>query len=120
MGYFQKKKNLKLNYFLKDNKIIRNLSQISYRLLSYILYSHLFFARLLTYSDKLDKYKPKDMSWGETLNKSFILLKNELLKKGIDSIEIFMNYIFKDLFTKLHEKEFIDKYEYLINFENYL
>ena len=30
--------------FKKDNKIIRNLSKLSYRLLNYILYCHLFFA----------------------------------------------------------------------------
>ena len=33
------------------------------------------------------------MSWGEIINESFILLKNELVKKGINSINIFMNYI---------------------------
>ena len=108
------------NYFFKDNKIIRNLSQISYRLLNYILYSHLFFAKLFTNSNNFDKYKPKDMSWGETLNECFILLKNELSKKGIYSIEIFMNYIFKDLFTKLDKKECINNYEELIDFENSL
>jgi len=106
------------DYFFKDNKIIRNLSQISYRLLNYILYSHLFFAKLLTKSNKFDKYKPKNISWVETLNKSFIFLKNELYKKGIYSIEIFMNYTFNDLFIKLHEKECIDNFEDLIDFEN--
>ena len=30
--------DIDVNYYLKDNKIIRNLSQISYRLLNYILY----------------------------------------------------------------------------------
>jgi len=42
---YDKEKGLnKINkdYFLKDNKKIRNLSQISYRLLNYILYSHFF------------------------------------------------------------------------------
>ena len=109
--------NIDKNYYLRDNKIIRNLSQISYRLLNYILYSHLFFARIFTKNDRFDKYKPKDMSWGEIINKSFILLKNELSKKGIDSIEIFMNYIFKELFEKLHEKNSIDNYKDLIDFE---
>ena len=120
---YKKEKGLptiEMNYFFKDNKIIRNLSQISYRLLNYILYSHLFFARLFTKSNKFDKYKPKDMNWGDTLNECFILLKNELFKKGIDSIEIFMNYAFKELFEKLHEKECIDNYEELIDFENNL
>ena len=40
--------------FKKENKIIRNLSQISYRLLNYILYCHLFFAKLLTQSERFD------------------------------------------------------------------
>ena len=117
---FKKEKGLPLinkNYFLKDDKIIRNLSQISFRLLNYILYSYLFFAKLFTKSNVFDKYKPNDMSWIETLNKSLIILKIELSKKGIDSIEIFMNYIFKDLFTKLKEKKCIDSYEDFIHFE---
>ena len=73
--------NIDKNYYLRDDKIIRNLSQISYRLLNYILYSHLFFARIFTKNDRFDKYKPKDMSWGEIIDKNFILLKNEFPKK---------------------------------------
>ena len=109
--------NIDKNYYLRDDKIIRNLSQISYRLLNYILYSHLFFARIFTKNDRFDKYKPKDMSWGEIIDKNFILLKNELSKKGIDSIEIFMNFIFKELFEKLYEKFSIGDYKDLIDFE---
>ena len=105
------------NYFKKDNKNIRNLSQLSYRLLNYILYSHLFFAKLLTGKEKLDDYKPKNMTWFDTIKECFILLENELEKKGIKEIEIFMNFIFKDLFNKLHDKECINKYEDLIKFE---
>ena len=109
--------NFDKNYYLRDNKIIRNLSQISYRLLNYILYSNLFFARLFTNQEKFDKYKPKDMTWGETINESYILLKKELSQKGIVSIELFMNEIFKELFDKLHEKESITEYRELIDFE---
>ena len=109
--------NIDKNYYLRDNKIIRNLSQISYRLLNYILYSHLFFARIFTKQERFDKYKPKDMGWGEIINESFILLKNELSKKGINSIEIFMNYTFKELFEKLYERDCIDDYKELIDFE---
>ena len=44
------------NYFKKNDKLVRNLSQISYRLLNYILYSHLFFAKLYTgVSENFDK-----------------------------------------------------------------
>ena len=112
--------NIDKNYYLRDNKIIRNLSQISYRLLNYILYSHLFFARIFTNKERFDSFKPKDMSWGEVINESFILLKNELSKNGIDSIDIFMNHIFKDLFEKLHEREIINDYKELIDFEKVL
>ena len=78
------------NYYLKDNKIIRNLSQISYRKFNYILYSNLFFARIFTKQEIFDKYKPKEMKWGEIINESYILLKKELEKKGINSIERFI------------------------------
>ena len=116
--------NIDKNYYLRDNKIIRNLSQVSYRLLNYILYSHLFFARLSTNLERFDRYKPKDkdkdMSWGEILTESFILLKKELEKKEIYSIDIFMNSIFKELFVKLHEKECINEYKDLVEFEKEL
>ena len=109
--------NIDKNFYLRDNKVIRNLSQISFRLLNYILYSHLFFARIFTNLESFDKYKPKEMSWGEVINQSFKLLANELSKKGVKSIEIFMNYIFKELFEKLHDKECINEYKELIEFE---
>ena len=105
------------NYFKKDNKIVRKLSQVSYRLLNYILYSHLFFARIITKTNRFDNFLPEKMKWGETLNECWILLKNELLKKKIKSIDIFMNLIFKDLFYKLHDKECIDDFKDLIDFE---
>ena len=121
------------NFFKKDDKMVRNLSQISYRLLNYILYSHLFFAKLYTgVSENFDKYlpekinkenknnSPEKMSWGETLNECWILLKNELSKKNINFVEIFMNFTFKELYDKLISKECINDYVELINFEDKL
>ena len=105
------------NYFKKENKIVRNLSQVSYRLLNYILYSHLFFAKMVTRTRRFDYYLPRGMTWGETISECLIFLNYELAKKGINSIEIFMNFIFKDLFNKLHDKECIDNYEELVDFE---
>jgi len=109
------------NYFKNDNKIVRNLSQITFRILNYILYSHLFFARLVTKKNNdFDKYLPRGMSWVETLNQCWIILKNELLKENIDSIEKFMSYIFSDLFPILNEGKKIEKYDSLIKFEDKL
>ncbi len=60
------------------------------------------------------------MSWGEIMNESFEILKKELSKEGINSIEIYMNYTFKDLFEKLHDSECITEYKDLIELEKEL
>jgi len=113
--------NTDKNYFKNDKKIVRNLSQISFRILNYILYSHLFFARLVTNKNQdFDKYLPQKMTWAETLNECWNILKNELLKEGIDSNEKFMSYIFSDLFQLLNNEKKIDNYESLIKFEDNL
>ena len=106
--------------FKKENKIIRNLSQISYRLLNYILYCHLFFAKLFTQSEKFDKYLPDGMSWITMIKECFNRLKAELEKKGIKHLEIFMNCVFNDLFDKLHDQECINNFEDLVKFEDEL
>ena len=109
-----------INNFKKENKIIRNLSQISYRLLNYILYCHLFFAKLFNQSERFDNYLPDGMTWITMIKECFTKLKVELENKGIKNLEIFMNCIFKDLFEKLHNHECIDKFEELITFEDEL
>ena len=109
-----------INNFKKENKIIRNLSQISYRLLNYILYCNLFFAKLFTQSERFDNYLPEGMTWITMIKECFTKLKIELEIKGIKHLEIFMNCVFKDLFDKLHNQECINNYEDLINFEDEL
>jgi len=106
--------------FLKDNKIIRNLSQISYRLLNYILYCHLFFAKIFTGSVKYDKYLPKGMTWPTVIKECLNKLKSQLALKDINNIEIFMNCVFKDLFEKLHNQHCIKNHKDLIEFEDNL
>ena len=109
-----------INNFKKENKIIRNLSQISYRLLNYILYCHLFFAKLFTQSERFDNYLPKGMAWITMIKECFTRLKIELENKGIKHLDIFMNCVFKDLFDKLHNQTCINKFEELIKFEDEL
>ena len=60
------------------------------------------------------------MDFVETLSECWIILKNELLKEEIYSIEKFMNYIFTYLFPRLNKEESIDDYDKLIKFENEL
>ena len=106
--------------FKNDNKIIRNLSQISFRILNYILYIHLFFARIITDKRDFDDYLPKNMSWVNTINECWNILKNELLKLNIDSIEEFMHFIFVELLPELNQKNAFDTFNDLIKFEDNL
>ena len=104
--------------FKNNKKVIINLSQVVYRLLNYVLYSNLFFAKLIVNKNDFDACLPKKMNWEEILTESWNVLKNELLNENIDSIEEFMNYIFSDLFHLLNSANIIDKYEDLIELEN--
>ena len=65
--------NIDKNFYLRDDKIIRNLSQVSFRLLNFILYSHLFFARIFTNLERFDSYKPLDNN-KVMINHHFFLL----------------------------------------------
>jgi len=60
------------------------------------------------------------MNFAETLYECWIILKNELSKEGIYSIEKFMNYIFVDLFPILNAEEYINNYDKFIEFEDKL
>ena len=60
------------------------------------------------------------MIWTKVISECWNLLKNELLKENIDSIEDFMHYIFVDLFKLLNSQKKIDDYKELIKFENSL
>ena len=54
---------------------------------------------------EFDKYLPKNMNWVETLYECWNILKNELLKENIDSIDKFMSYIFIDLYPILNKQK---------------
>ncbi len=112
---FEKEKGIFIpdkNSFKIYRKAIRNLTRISFRLLNLILYSHLFFAKLIANKSDFDECLQKGMKWGEILN------ERRNLNIKIDSIEKFMNYIFVNLFPILNKEETIDKYDNLVKIEN--
>ena len=96
--------------FKNENKIFRNLDQISFRLLNFILYSHLFFARLTKNSNEYDKLLSKEIILEERLTECWNSLEKELKKVNIYSIGKFMNYIFVNLYPILNNVENIDDY----------
>ena len=86
--------------FILKNKRIRNLSMITYRLLNFIIYSHLFFANYFNYLDDedLENYcLVNNMSCLEIIEYDWEELKRSLKEELISSIEIFMNQIFPKL-----------------------
>ena len=108
------------NILINNNEIIGNFRHISYRLLNYILYSHLFFAKLITDEIDFDNFLPKGITWMEILEIFWNILEKELSEINIDSIEDFMQNIFVDLFGILNKEKFIYKNENLIKTEDYL
>ena len=60
------------------------------------------------------------MNWEDTIYECWNILKNELLKEKISSIEEFMYYIFVNLFPLLNQEKYIESYENLIKFEDKL
>ena len=109
-----------IDFFRKDSKIIRGLSQVSYRILNYILYTYLLFSKIYNDTKNLDKYLPEKMSWTQVMNECWEMIINELSKLGINSVDLFMNYIFSDLFSALNKHKMITEYYQLIEFEKEL
>ena len=87
------------NRFLQKDKNIRNMSQITYRLLNFLLFNHLFYANCLGYiSNKdLNNYLHEKMSCLDIMKKDWDLLKEALELKNISFIQIFLNLIFKKI-----------------------
>ena len=120
---FEEEKGIQRNdsdFFRKDSKIIRSLSQISYRILNYVLYSHLLFSQIYFKTKNLDKYLPEKMSWTQVISECWNMINYELNKLGINSVDLFMNYIFSDLFSALNKHKIITEYYDLVDFEKSL
>ena len=66
---------------------------------------NLFFARMTTRQNDIDRFLPIEMTRPQTILECWNLLKNELLQENIDSIEEFMYYIFVDLFSALNKEK---------------
>ena len=106
--------------FVQDEQKVRKLSQVGYRLLNYILYSHLFFANCLGFisDEKINSYVCKGMTCIEMLEINWNLLKDALQSKGIQIIQIFINMIFDKIIEKLKNCKELTKNEDREKFES--
>ena len=117
-------------HFLKNKiKKIGELSQISYRLLGFILYSNIFFGEKLGYLQNSQNYLLKNSgilssNSFQLLKECWNLLKFELGKKGINQIQIYLNMIsqkVKELIKNTSDMTKIEKRKFLkTQFNNYI
>ena len=104
----------KKSHFDKLDKPIRNQSQIGYRLMNLILYSHLFTNALFKNDEEI--FASDGCTYLDYIRGNWNKLKKLLEEKGLN-IYIFMNLIFKDLFDYLSKQKQIDSYEQLLKIE---
>ena len=110
-------KKVNIEFLKRQNKKIRELSQISYRLLNFIFYSNIFFGEKLGYLNNSQNYLLKDsgnLNYNvfELLKECWNLLKFELGKTGINQIQIYLNMIYpklKELITNTSDMATIEK-----------
>ena len=111
-------KSIDKDIFEKSSNKIREMSEISYRLLNFILYSFIFYSNIEGFiKDKnMSKYEVKTMTCFDILENNWKFLEQSLNYKNY-KIEIFLNIIFKSIIEKLNKAEnFINKQDE-INFE---
>ena len=109
------------NFYEESNLTVRNLSQIGFRLLNFILYSHLFFSNCLGFisdEDLKNKYLCNGMSCIDMIVANWDLLKDNLQSKYGIIIQIFMNLIYGELSQKIKKCKFIKTNAERENFEN--
>ena len=108
------------DFFEQQNKKIRNLSNIGYRLINFISYSHLFFSFCLgnISEDNMKKYLIENMNILKIIETDWNLLKDSLNQKSIKNIQIFMNMIFKKLSKLIKQCKYLNNDNERINFEN--
>ena len=105
--------------YLNNNRNVRKLSQIGFRLLNFILYNHLFFANCLnfiSFSDLSEKLVI-GMNILEIIQINWDLLGEALQQKNILSTQIFINLIFKDLSNLVKNCKFLKEESELFKFE---
>ena len=107
------------DYFQSQDKKIRKLSNIGYRILNLITYSHIFFSFCIgnLTQNKFNEYLIKNCNILNIIDIDWKSLKEALQQKNIGSVQIFMNMIFKDLSKLIRECKILTKEEYREKFE---
>eukprot|EP00833_Pecoramyces_ruminatium_P011837 jgi/Orpsp1_1/1185869/evm.model.c7180000095707.1 len=100
-------KQSKRDFFIDTKKQVRNISQVTYRILSFIFYSCIYYNEKLEYinSNDIKKFyysdaQRKNQSILFILEEIWKLLIDELIKRNVNNIRCFLNLIIPEI-TKL-------------------
>jgi hypothetical protein len=105
-------KKVKRRFFVNKNKKVRNISNITYRILSFTFYSCILFIKMLGYieNNELENFYYSDIE-KENGNKSLLfiisdiwrLIIEELSKRDIENIQCFLNMIMPEIYHVITE-----------------
>jgi len=97
-------KKVEESFFINSKKEVRNISHVTYRILSFIFYSCIYYNEKLGY---LKQGEMKNFYFSDAenenssiiyiLNKIWKLLSDELLIKGIENVRCFLNLVINDI-----------------------
>ena len=95
--------------FLKRENI-RDLEQIPFRTINFILFSYLFFSKILFYISELNLniFQVKDMTLFESLEADWDILEELLKEKKIKSVQIFFNVIYPEVYQLIDSCQFFE------------
>ena len=108
------------DFFEKQDKKIRALSNIGYRLLNFISYSHLFYSYCVgnITKEKFNQCLIKNCDILKIIQIDWNLLKEALQRKNVDSIQIFLNIIFTELSKLIKQYKITQNEKDREDFEN--
>ena len=109
-------KNIKkenISFFIERKSNVRTLSELSFRILNFILYSHLFASNIIgnLSEESLNKFTHGDFSCFKCIEKNWEIINDILKEKNINNIKLFMNIIFYDMCKILRECPILDTQE---------
>ena len=114
-----------LEYLYKEKKV-RGLTQVSYRVLSFVFYAMIFFSNQMGYlsDENLLEYVNVKANWTifrkcfNMMETNWKALKEELQKINIFNIDIFINVIFEKIAPVIRNSNLFNTNKLRIQFEN--
>ena len=109
-------KPVEFDTLMKKEEKVRNMNQITYRTLNFILYSFIYYGNKIGYINEsnVKKYVNENMTIFQILEYDWNILESSL---GKDSVETYFNLISKEIIEKLEKNSDFRNKENATNFE---